>query len=151
MLTTALAPLSPTGLGITAVAVMAVPTTAVHDASDRVVIERAAYRVVGCLIGAGLGMIGVKLASGDFLVWLVFIMAGTWLASQNPIGDDRHRLCRDPTRDLLSVHDDRERGPVGQYRSWKPVGLPVSSRPHRPVADHDVMAVCRMRDETETG
>src|SRR5258707_5236910 len=82
MLTTALAPLSPTGLGITAVAVMAVPTTAGPEASDRAVIERAAYRGGGCLIGAGLGMIRVKLGGGDFLVWLAFVMAGTWLASQ---------------------------------------------------------------------
>jgi uncharacterized membrane protein YccC len=82
MLTTALAPLSPTQLGITAVAVMAVPTTAARDPSDRVVIERAMHRVVGCLIGAALGLIGLKLAGSDFLIWLVVIMAGTWLSSQ---------------------------------------------------------------------
>jgi uncharacterized membrane protein YccC len=151
MLTTALAPLSPTGLGITAVAVMAVPTTAVHDASDRVVIERAAHRVVGCLIGAGLGMIGLKLAGSDFLVWLAFVMAGIWLASQiqsatTGIGYVGTQLGIAFLSTMIESEGPSVSIAAGTSRlAGIGVGLTVL------LLITMAMAVCRMRDETETG
>jgi uncharacterized membrane protein YccC len=77
-----LAPLGPSTLAVTAVAVMAVPTTAVLEPDARTVIQRAVYRLVGCAFGAALGLVCLYWVGASFLVWLIMLMAGVWLSSQ---------------------------------------------------------------------
>src|SRR5438132_2108293 len=77
-----LAPLGSSTMAVTAVAVMAVPTTAVLEPDAQTVIQRAAYRLVGCALGALLGLFCLFWVGSDFLVWLLLLMAGTWLSSQ---------------------------------------------------------------------
>jgi uncharacterized membrane protein YccC len=77
-----LAPLSSTQVGVTAVAVMSIPTTAIRDADGRMIVERSAHRVIGCVLGALLGLVFVKASGSDFPLWLGLLMAGTWLGSQ---------------------------------------------------------------------
>src|SRR5271163_3309206 len=77
-----LAPLGPTTVAVTAVAVMAVPTTAVIEPDARTIIQRAVYRLVGCALGALLGLFCLYWVGTNFLVWLLLVMAGTWLGSQ---------------------------------------------------------------------
>src|SRR5262245_41420364 len=47
-----LAPLGSSTMAVTAVAVMAVPTTAVLEPDARTVVQRAVYRLLGCALGA---------------------------------------------------------------------------------------------------
>jgi uncharacterized membrane protein YccC len=77
-----LAPLGSSTLAVTAVAVMAVPTTAVHEPDARTVINRAVYRLVGCALGALLGLFCLYWVGGNFVIWLPLLMAGIWLSSQ---------------------------------------------------------------------
>jgi uncharacterized membrane protein YccC len=77
-----LAPLGSSTMAVTAVAVMAVPTTAVLEPDARTVVQRAVYRLVGCALGAALGLFCLYLVGSNFLVWLLLVMAGTWLSSQ---------------------------------------------------------------------
>ena len=77
-----LAPLGSSTLAVTAVAVMAVPTTAVLEPDARTVIQRAVYRLVGCAFGAALGLVCLYWVGASFLVWLIMLMAGVWLSSQ---------------------------------------------------------------------
>jgi uncharacterized membrane protein YccC len=48
----------------------------------RTVIQRAAYRLVGCALGALMGLFCLYWVGSNFLVWLLLLMAGTWLSSQ---------------------------------------------------------------------
>jgi hypothetical protein len=57
-----LAPLGSSTKAVTAVAVMAIPTTAVLEPDSRTVVQRAVYRLVGCGLGALLGL--------SFLHWV---------------------------------------------------------------------------------
>jgi uncharacterized membrane protein YccC len=82
LLITWLAPLGSTQLAVTSVAVMAVPTTAVLEPDGRTVVQRAVYRLLGCALGATLGLFCLHWVGSDFLVWLVLLMAGVWLSSQ---------------------------------------------------------------------
>jgi uncharacterized membrane protein YccC len=77
-----LAPLGSSTLAVTAVAVMAVPTTAVLEPDARTVVQRAVYRLLGCALGAALGLFCLYWVSTSFLVWLMMLMAGVWLSSQ---------------------------------------------------------------------
>jgi uncharacterized membrane protein YccC len=77
-----LVPLGPSTMAVTAVAVMAVPTTAVIEPDGRTIIQRAAYRLVGCALGAVLGLFCVHWVGTSFLAWFLLLMAGTWLSSQ---------------------------------------------------------------------
>jgi len=77
-----LEPLGSSTMAVTAVAVMAVPTTAVLEPDARTVVQRAVYRLVGCALGAALGLLCLYWVGTSFLIWLLFLMAGTWLASQ---------------------------------------------------------------------
>jgi uncharacterized membrane protein YccC len=77
-----LAPLGPSSLGVTSVAVMAIPTTAILEPDARTVVQRAAYRLVGCALGALLGLFCLHWVGSDFLLWLLLLMAGVWLSSQ---------------------------------------------------------------------
>jgi uncharacterized membrane protein YccC len=77
-----LTPLGPSTMAVTAVAVMAVPTTAVIEPDARTIIQRAAYRLVGCALGAMLGLFCVHWVGTSFPAWFLLLMAGTWLSSQ---------------------------------------------------------------------
>jgi uncharacterized membrane protein YgaE (UPF0421/DUF939 family) len=77
-----LAPLSSTQVGVTAVAVMSIPTTAIREPDGRTVVQRSIHRVIGCVLGALLGVACLALVEDNFGIWLPLLMAGTWLASQ---------------------------------------------------------------------
>ena len=77
-----LAPLGSSTLAVTAVAVMAVPTTAILEPDGRTVVQRAAHRLIGCALGALLGLLCLYWVGQNFLVWLLLLMTGVWLTSQ---------------------------------------------------------------------
>jgi uncharacterized membrane protein YccC len=77
-----LVPLGPSTVAVTAVAVMAVPTTAVREPDARTVIQRAVYRLVGCALGAALGLFCLHWVGTDFFRWLLMLTSGVWLGSQ---------------------------------------------------------------------
>jgi uncharacterized membrane protein YccC len=77
-----LAPLGSSTLAVTAVAVMAIPTTAILESDARTVVQRSAHRLVGCALGALLGLLGLYWVGSNFLVWLLLLMGGIWLTSQ---------------------------------------------------------------------
>lgn len=77
-----LAPLGSSTLAVTAVAVMAVPTTAVLEPDARTIVQRAVYRLLGCALGAALGLFCLPWVGDDFLLWLLLLMGGVWLSSQ---------------------------------------------------------------------
>src|SRR5215470_7474243 len=81
-----LAPLGSSTLAVTAVAVMAVPTTAVQEPDGRTVVQRAVYRLVGCALGALLGLLCLYWIGQNFLVWVLLLMSGVWLNSQIQTG-----------------------------------------------------------------
>jgi uncharacterized membrane protein YccC len=82
LLITSLAPLGPSTMAVTSVAVMAVPTTAVVEPDARTIIQRALYRLVGCGLGALMGLLCLYWVGSSLLVWLLLLTAGTWLCSQ---------------------------------------------------------------------
>ena len=77
-----LAPLGSSTLAVTAVAVMAIPTTAILEPDGRTVVQRAIHRLVGCALGALLGLLCLSWVGSNFLVWLLLLMGGIWLTSQ---------------------------------------------------------------------
>jgi uncharacterized membrane protein YccC len=81
-----LAPESPVAIGITVVIVMAIPTTAILDSDSRVIVQRAAHRLIGCLIGALVGLGCLAFISSDLLLWIALIPPGIWLCSQIQTG-----------------------------------------------------------------
>jgi uncharacterized membrane protein YccC len=52
-----LVPLGASTIAVTAVAVMAIPTTAVIEPDGRTLVQRSAHRLVGCALGAMLGLL----------------------------------------------------------------------------------------------
>jgi len=81
-----LAPLGSSTLAVTAVAVMAIPTTAILEPDGRTVVQRAVHRLVGCALGALLGLLGLYWVGSNFPVWLLLLMSGVWLNSQIQTG-----------------------------------------------------------------
>jgi len=81
-----LAPVSPVTIGLTAVMVMAVPMTAIVEADTRFIVQRAAHRVIGCLLGALLGLACLAVVGSDFAIWTVLLLVGVWLCSQIQTG-----------------------------------------------------------------
>ena len=77
-----LAPLGSSQLAVTSVAVMAIPTTAILEPDGRTVVQRAVFRLVGCALGALLGLLCLYWVGSNFLVWLLLLMGGIWLTSQ---------------------------------------------------------------------
>jgi uncharacterized membrane protein YccC len=77
-----LAPLGSSTLAVTAVAVMAIPTTAILEPDGRTVVQRAVHRLVGCAFGALLGLLCLYWVGSNFAVWLLLLMSGIWLNSQ---------------------------------------------------------------------
>lgn len=81
-----IAPISPVAMGVTAVAVMSIPTTAAGQAASPVVIQRAIHRLIGCLIGALAGLACLAFVGSDFLLWIALLPPGIWLCSQIQTG-----------------------------------------------------------------
>ncbi len=81
-----LAPVSPVTIGLTAVMVMAVPPTAILQADTRTIVQRSAHRVIGCLLGALLGLACLAVVGSDFVLWTLLLLAGVWLCSQIQTG-----------------------------------------------------------------
>jgi uncharacterized membrane protein YccC len=77
-----LAPLGSSTMAVTAVAVMAVPTTAVLEPDARTIVQRAVYRLLGCALGAALGLFCLHWVGTDFFLWLLLLTGGVWLSSQ---------------------------------------------------------------------
>ena len=77
-----LAPLGSSTLAVTAVAVMAIPTTAVQEPDARTVVQRAVYRLAGCALGAFVGLFCLYWVGSNFPLWLLLVMGGVWLDSQ---------------------------------------------------------------------
>jgi uncharacterized membrane protein YccC len=77
-----LAPLGSSTLAVTAVAVMAIPTTAILEPDGRTVVQRAVHRLVGCALGALLGLLCLYWVGSNFAVWLLLLMSGVWLNAQ---------------------------------------------------------------------
>ena len=81
-----LAPVSPVTMGLTVVMVMSIPTTAILEPNSPIIIQRAAHRLIGCLIGALIGLACLAFVGSDFLLWIVLIPPGIWLCSQIQTG-----------------------------------------------------------------
>jgi uncharacterized membrane protein YccC len=81
-----LAPQSPVTMGITVVMVMMIPTTAILQSDIRTIIERSAHRLIGCLLGALVGLAALAFVGSDFVRWVVLIPPGIWLCSQIQTG-----------------------------------------------------------------
>lgn len=81
-----IAPTSPVAMGVTAVVVLSIPTTAIVHSDTGVVIQRAVHRLIGCLIGALAGLACLAFVGGDFLLWIALLPAGVWLCSQIQTG-----------------------------------------------------------------
>jgi uncharacterized membrane protein YccC len=81
-----LAPVSPVTMGLTVVMIMSIPTTAILEPNSPAIIQRAAHRLIGCLIGALAGLACLAFIGSDFLLWIVLIPPGIWLCSQIQTG-----------------------------------------------------------------
>jgi uncharacterized membrane protein YccC len=81
-----LAPISPVTMGVTVVIVMSIPTTAIVHSDTGAIIQRAAHRLIGCLLGALVGLVCLAFVGDDFLLWLALIPPGIWLCSQIQTG-----------------------------------------------------------------
>jgi uncharacterized membrane protein YccC len=81
-----LAPVSPVTMGLTVVMIMSIPTTAILEPNSPAIIQRAAHRLIGCLIGALMGLACLAFVGSDFLLWIVLIPPGIWLCSQIQTG-----------------------------------------------------------------
>jgi uncharacterized membrane protein YccC len=81
-----LAPVSPVTIGITVVATMSIPTTAIVEPGSPVIIRRSVHRLIGCLLGALAGVACLAFIGSDFLLWIVLIPSGIWLCSQIQTG-----------------------------------------------------------------
>jgi uncharacterized membrane protein YccC len=81
-----LAPQSPVTMGITVGMIMLIPTTAILQSDSRAIIERAAHRLIGCLLGALVGLACLAFIGSDFLLWITLIPLGIWLCSQIQTG-----------------------------------------------------------------
>jgi uncharacterized membrane protein YccC len=81
-----LAPVSPVTMGVTVVIVLSVPPTVILEANTRIIVQRAAHRVMGCLLGALLGIACLAVVGSDFVLWTLLMIAGVWLCSQIQTG-----------------------------------------------------------------
>jgi uncharacterized membrane protein YccC len=81
-----LAPVSPVTIGLTSVMVMAVPTKVILEADTRVIVQRSAHRVIGCLLGALVGLACLAVVGSDFVLWVLLLATGVWLCSQIQTG-----------------------------------------------------------------
>ena len=80
------APVSPVTVGVTVVMVMSIPTTAILHSDASAVVERSLHRLIGCLLGALVGLVALAFIADDFLLWIALIPPGIWLCSQIQTG-----------------------------------------------------------------
>lgn len=81
-----IAPISPVAMGITAVVVISIPMSATQPPDNRMIVQRAVHRLIGCLIGALAGLACIAFVGDDFLLWIALIPPGIWLCSQIQTG-----------------------------------------------------------------
>jgi len=81
-----IAPVSPVTVGVTAVIVMSIPTTAILNSDNHAIIQRGVHRFIGCLIGALAGLACLAVIGDNFLPWISLIPPGIWLCSQIQTG-----------------------------------------------------------------
>ena len=82
-----IAPVSPVTVGVTVVMVMSIPTTtAILQSDTSAIVERAAHRLIGCLLGALVGLAALAFIGDNFLLWIALIPPGIWLCSQIQTG-----------------------------------------------------------------
>ena len=81
-----IAPVSPVTVGVTVVMVMSIPTTAILHSDASAVVERSLHRLIGCLLGALVGLVALAFIADDFLLWIALIPPGIWLCSQIQTG-----------------------------------------------------------------
>ena len=81
-----LAPVSPVTIGLTSVMVMSVPVKVILEADIRVIVQRSAHRVIGCLLGALVGLACLAVVGSDFVLWVLLVATGVWLCSQIQTG-----------------------------------------------------------------
>jgi uncharacterized membrane protein YccC len=81
-----LAPVSPVTIGLTSVMVMSVPVKVILEADIRVIVQRSAHRVIGCLLGALVGLACLAVVGSDFVLWVLLLAIGVWLCSQIQTG-----------------------------------------------------------------
>ncbi|MBV8934756.1 MAG: FUSC family protein [Alphaproteobacteria bacterium] len=81
-----LAPVSPVTIGLTAVMVMSVPAAVILEADTRIIVQRSAHRLIGCLLGALLGLACLAVVGSDFVLWTLLLLTGVWLCSQIQTG-----------------------------------------------------------------
>ncbi|MBV8738601.1 MAG: FUSC family protein [Alphaproteobacteria bacterium] len=81
-----IAPVSPVTMGVTAVMVMSIPTTAIVHSDTSAIVQRAAHRLIGCLLGALVGLACLAFVGDDFLLWIALIPPGIWVCSQIQTG-----------------------------------------------------------------
>ena len=81
-----LAPVSPVTIGLTSVMVMSVPVKVILEADIRVIVQRSAHRVIGCLLGALVGLACLAVVGSDFVLWVLLLATGVWLCSQIQTG-----------------------------------------------------------------
>ena len=81
-----IAPVSPVTVGVTAVIVLSIPTTAILQLDTAAIIQRAVHRLLGCLLGALAGLAALAVVGDDFLLWIALIPPGIWLCSQIQTG-----------------------------------------------------------------
>ncbi len=73
---------NPSQTAITAAAVMAVPVLSGDAATDRrKITERSMHRLLGCLAGGILGLGFLALSIESFLLWLMALALGIWIAA----------------------------------------------------------------------
>jgi hypothetical protein len=89
-----LAPVSPVTIGLTSVTVMSVPTKVILEADTRVIVQRSAHRVIGCLLGALLGLACLAVGGGDFVRWVLLLSNWGLALLANPDGHHGDQLCR---------------------------------------------------------
>ena len=77
-----IAPVTPVTMGVTAVMVMSIPPTAIVNYDTSTIVARALHRLIGCLIGALVGIGLLAFGADDFLLWLALIPPGIWVCSQ---------------------------------------------------------------------
>lgn len=65
---------------------MSIPTTAILESNSRAIVQRAAHRIIGCLLGALVGLACLAVVGTDFLLWLLLLVVGIWLCSQVQTG-----------------------------------------------------------------
>src|SRR5205807_29208 len=106
--------------------------------------QRSAHRVIGCLLGALLGLACLAVVGSDFLLWTALLLVGVWFCSQIQTGTTGVSYVgtqalfafvmsmvqsQGPPLSISPAFDARARGLTGSRwnagspRSWRPMSL----------------------------